>query len=69
MRETEEDDFELMLTALRHAAVAGGCRALARRHPDASVGLLKAAEFHTGRAQALLAVIAAGAGNTRPQTP
>lgn len=52
-------DNELVLRIIRHAAVAGACRVVARREPEAARGLLRAAAFHSARTEFLAGEICA----------
>lgn len=47
---------------IRHACVAGACRIVARREPDAASGLLKSADFHSSAAATKLGALMAGPG-------
>jgi hypothetical protein len=52
---------------IRHASVAGACRIVARREPDAASGLLKSANFHSSAAATKLGALMAGPGkDSRP---
>lgn len=46
--------LELVAEAVKHACVAGSCRAWARAEPAAKRGLIRAADFHGRAATRLL---------------
>lgn len=54
MGERDDLDDEVILRAIQHGAIAGGCRLHARRQPDELRGLVKAADKHSEDATALL---------------
>lgn len=54
MGDRDELDDDLILKAITHARVAGGCRFHARKNPDAARGLVKAADKHSADARTLL---------------
>lgn len=45
----KQRELNVIELAIRHAVVAGGLRKAAREYPDAAVGLLKAARFHSAK--------------------
>lgn len=49
---------------IRHACVAGACRIVAGREPEAASGLLKTADFHSSKAATKLGALMAGPGKT-----
>ncbi len=61
-----EAGLDLIGRAVQHAMVAGGLRGLARAEPEVARGLIRVAEAHTARCNALLGqAIAPGARGVR----
>ena len=54
MGDRDELDDDMILKAIQHACVAGGCRFHARKNQGAARGLVKAADKHSADATALL---------------
>ena len=67
--EARQNDRLTIAKMIAHGAVAGGLRRAAREYPEAARGLLKAAEHHSRRVEALADELPGGVGEFSPTPP